>query len=215
MIKTKTVKNGITKSTYYFTHYSYPVFFILFPLHIYCISVLEYFNEFFICSLGIFIIAALTDWYDGWLARKFNYITTWGKFWDPLADKILTSSAFLGFAILGVVELWMVIIILVRDFIVTGLRAYADYKNFSFPTSYYAKWKTFIQMTFLYYLLAVYIGSHTEQIYTGNEQLFSLLMNEYLVYFTMLLITLITFHSGVDYLYKNRTLIAKLIRNKN
>jgi CDP-diacylglycerol--glycerol-3-phosphate 3-phosphatidyltransferase len=166
-------------------------------------------------SLGIFIIAALTDWYDGWLARKFNYITTWGKFWDPLADKILTSSAFLGFAILGVVELWMVIIILVRDFIVTGLRAYADYKNFSFPTSYYAKWKTFIQMTFLYYLLAVYIGSHTEQIYTGNEQLFSLLMNEYLVYFTMLLITLITFHSGVDYLYKNRTLIAKLIRNKN
>ena len=166
-------------------------------------------------SLGIFIIAALTDWYDGWLARKFNYITTWGKFWDPLADKILTSSAFLGFAILGVVELWMVIIILVRDFIVTGLRAYADYKNFSFPTSYYAKWKTFIQMTFLYSLLAVYIGSHTEQIYTGNEQLFSLLMNEYLVYFTMLLITLITFHSGVDYLYKNRTLIAKLIRNKN
>ena len=166
-------------------------------------------------SLGIFIIAALTDWYDGWLARKFNYITTWGKFWDPLADKILTSSAFLGFAILGVVELWMVIIILVRDFIVTGLRAYADYKNFSFPTSYYAKWKTFIQMTFLYYLLAVYIGSHTEQIYTGNEQWFSLLMNEYLVYFTMLLITLITFHSGVDYLYKNRTLIAKLIRNKN
>jgi CDP-diacylglycerol--glycerol-3-phosphate 3-phosphatidyltransferase len=166
-------------------------------------------------SLGIFIIAALTDWYDGWLARKFNYITTWGKFWDPLADKILTSSAFLGFAILGVVELWMVIIILVRDFIVTGLRAYADYKNFSFPTSYYAKWKTFIQMTFLYYLLAVYIGSHTEQIYAGNEQLFSLLMNEYLIYFAMLLITLITFHSGVDYLYKNRTLIAKLIRNKN
>lgn len=166
-------------------------------------------------SLGIFIIAALTDWYDGWLARKFNYITAWGKFWDPLADKMLTSSAFLGFAILGVLELWMVIIILVRDFIVTGLRAYADYKNFSFPTSYYAKWKTFIQMTFLYYLLTVYIGSHTELVYTGNEQLFSLLMNDYLIYFTMLLITLITFHSGIDYLYKNRALIAKLLRNKN
>ncbi len=51
-------------------------------------------------SLGVFIIAALTDWYDGWLARKFNYITSWGRFWDPLADKILTSTAFLGFAFL-------------------------------------------------------------------------------------------------------------------
>jgi CDP-diacylglycerol--glycerol-3-phosphate 3-phosphatidyltransferase len=166
-------------------------------------------------SLAIFIVAALTDWYDGWLARKFNYITTWGKFWDPLADKILTSSAFLGFAILGVLELWMVIIILVRDFIVTGLRAYADYKNISFPTSYYAKWKTFIQMTFLYYLLAVYVGSHTQQIYTGYEKLFAILMNEYFVYFTMLFITIITFHSGADYLYKNRILIGKLLRNKN
>ena len=74
-------------------------------------------------SLGIYIIAALTDWYDGWLARKFNYITTWGKFWDPLADKILTSAAFIGFAILGIVPLWMVIIIMLRDFIVTGFRA--------------------------------------------------------------------------------------------
>ena len=166
-------------------------------------------------SLGIFIVAALTDWYDGWLARKFNYITTWGKFWDPLADKILTSSAFLGFAILGVLEFWMVMIILIRDFIVTGLRAYADYKNFSFPTSYYAKWKTFIQMTFLYYLLAVYVCSHTVQLYTGNEKLFALLMNDYLIYFTMLFITIITFNSGADYLYKNRLLIAKLIRNKD
>ena len=48
-------------------------------------------------SLGVFIIAAITDWYDGWLARKFNYITAWGKFLDPLADKILTSAAFFSF----------------------------------------------------------------------------------------------------------------------
>ena len=109
----------------------------------------------------------------------------------------------------------MVLLILVRDFIVTGLRAYADYKNISFPTSYYAKWKTFIQMTFLYYLLLVYVGLNTQQIYTGNENLFSILMNEYFVYFTMLFITIITFHSGADYLYKNRVLIGKLIRNKN
>jgi CDP-diacylglycerol--glycerol-3-phosphate 3-phosphatidyltransferase len=166
-------------------------------------------------SIGIFIIAALTDWYDGWLARKFNYITTWGKFWDPLADKILTSSAFIGFAILEIVPLWMVIIIILRDFIITGLRAYADYRNFSFPTSYYAKWKTFLQMTFLYYLLLVYTGMYTRQVYSGNEELFSILMNEYFIYATMLLITVITFHSGIQFVVKNRNLIKKLLKNEN
>ena len=166
-------------------------------------------------SLGIFIIAAITDWYDGWLARKFNYITTWGKFWDPLADKILTSSAFMGFALLEIVPLWIVIIIILRDFIITGLRAYADYRNFSFPTSNYAKWKTFLQMTFLYYLLLVYTGMYTRQVYSGNEELFSILMNEYFIYATMLLITVITFHSGIQYVVKNRNLIKKLLKNEN
>jgi len=166
-------------------------------------------------SLGIYIIAALTDWYDGWLARKFNYITSWGKFWDPLADKILTSAAFLGFAIIGILQLWMVIIIIIRDFIVTGLRAYADYKDISFPTSYYAKWKTFIQMAFLYYLLVVYMGMKSEAIYFGNENLFSILMNEYFIYFAMLIITMITFHSGFLYIYKNKKIILKLLRNEN
>jgi len=161
-------------------------------------------------SLGVFIIAALTDWYDGWLARKFNYITEWGKFWDPLADKILTSSAFVGFVLLGVLELWMVIIILARDFIVTGLRAYAEYKKFPFPTSNYAKWKTFIQMSFLYYLLIVYVGMQTSQIYSGNESLFSILMDKNFIYFAMLFITAITFHSGVTYLYQNRHIIIRL-----
>jgi CDP-diacylglycerol--glycerol-3-phosphate 3-phosphatidyltransferase len=165
-------------------------------------------------SLGIFIIAALTDWYDGWLARKFNYITNWGKFWDPLADKILTSAAFIGFVVLGVLELWMVIIILARDLTITCLRAYADYKNFPFPTSYYAKWKTFIQMTFLYYLLVVYVLINS-QFYPGNESLFAILMNHDFIYFTMLIITAVTFHSGITYLYSNRHLIISLLQNEN
>ena len=103
-------------------------------------------------ALGVFLVAALTDWYDGWLARKFNYITNWGRVWDPLADKILTSAAFIAMVILGIVELWMVIIILLRDFVITGLRIFSDYRNIQFPTSVYAKWKTFIQIIFLYYL---------------------------------------------------------------
>ena len=163
-------------------------------------------------SIGIFIIAALTDWYDGWLARKFNYITNWGKFWDPLADKILTSTAFIGFVILGVLQLWMVIIILLRDFIITIFRAYADYKGVSFPTSNYARWKTFIQMAFLYYLLLIYTAVNSVQIYNGYEKIFAVLMDRNFIYYTMLFITAITLHSGVTYLIKNRHLILRLFR---
>jgi CDP-diacylglycerol---glycerol-3-phosphate 3-phosphatidyltransferase len=163
-------------------------------------------------SIGIFIIAALTDWYDGWLARKFNYITNWGKFWDPLADKILTSAAFIGFVVLGVLPLWMVIIILLRDFIITILRAYADYKGASFPTSNYAKVKTFIQMAFLYYLLVIYTAINTPQVHNGNEKLFTILLDGNFIYYSMLLITIITFHSGVTYIIKNRHIILRLFR---
>jgi CDP-diacylglycerol--glycerol-3-phosphate 3-phosphatidyltransferase len=163
-------------------------------------------------SIVIFIIAALTDWYDGWLARKFNYITNWGKFWDPLADKILTSAAFIGFVILGELQLWMVIIIILRDFIITILRAYADYKGVSFATSKYAKWKTFLQMAFLYYLLLIYTGKSTPGIYSGNEKIFTILLDYNFIYYFMLFITLVTIHSGFTYLYKNRIIILRLFR---
>ena len=166
-------------------------------------------------SLGVFIIAALTDWYDGWLARKYNYITSWGKFWDPLADKILTSTAFVAFVVLKIIPLWMVVVIIARDFMITGLRAYADYKGKSFPTSYYAKWKTFIQMAFLYYLLIVYVGSNTVELYAGHESVFAMLMNTNFIYFSMLFITVITFHSGATYIINNRHLIADLIKGEN
>lgn len=166
-------------------------------------------------SIIVFILAALTDWYDGWLARKFNYITNWGKFWDPLADKILTSAAFLGFVLLNILPLWMIIIILIRDFVITALRAYADYKGLSFPTSKYAKWKTFFQMAFLYYLLVIYAAMNTNQVYHGNEDIFNYLINGDYIFYIMLLITIITLHSGVTYFYKNRHLIARLIKFEN
>jgi CDP-diacylglycerol---glycerol-3-phosphate 3-phosphatidyltransferase len=165
-------------------------------------------------SIIVFLIAALTDWYDGWLARKFNYITDWGKFWDPLADKILTSSAFLAFVFVGILELWMVLIILIRDFTITSLRAYADYKKQKFPTSRYAQWKTFLQMAFLYYLLFVYISIHTPFMMRGNEEFFYSLMNEKIIYSVMLFLTIITVHSGVTYILNNKILIKRLFPNE-
>jgi len=166
-------------------------------------------------ALGVFLVAALTDWYDGWLARKFNYITNWGRIWDPLADKILTSAAFIAMVILGIVELWMVIIILLRDFVITGLRIFSEYRNIQFPTSVYAKWKTFIQIIFLYYLLIVYVGSLTAQINNGNDKIFEILLDKNFIYFGMLFITLLTLHSGLTYLFRNRQLITKLFNHED
>lgn len=166
-------------------------------------------------SVAIYIVAALSDWYDGWLARKFNYITSWGKFWDPLADKILTSAAFFGFAIVDLIPWWMVIIIVGRDVIITLLRAFADMKNYAFTTSYYAKWKTMLQMVFLYYLLILYVAQFTSEINSKFGDLISLLLNEELIFLISLLITIITFHSGILYITRNWKIILKLLKIEN
>jgi CDP-diacylglycerol--glycerol-3-phosphate 3-phosphatidyltransferase len=166
-------------------------------------------------SLVVFIIAAITDWYDGWLARKFNYITEWGKFLDPLADKILTSTAFLGFVIVGVLHLWMVILIIIRDLLITGLRSYAEYRKVSFTTSYTAKWKTFLQMLFLYYLLLIYTARTIMPIYNGNEKLFSIFFDPKIIFWSMLFITLFTVYTGITYIISNRLLIKKLFASEN
>jgi len=161
-------------------------------------------------SLVVYIVAALTDWYDGWLARKFNYITTWGKFLDPLADKVLTSSAFIAFAYLDVIPVWMVVVIVVRDFLITGLRSYAEFKKISFTTSRIAKIKTFAQMTYIYYLLVVYTFITIDFIFIGNEDIFKILTNEYIIYYGMFIVTFFTFYTGLTYLITNRKLIKKL-----
>jgi len=164
-------------------------------------------------SVLIYIVAALSDWYDGWLARKFNYITSWGKFWDPLADKILTSVAFIGFAIVQLIPWWMVIIIVGRDVLITLLRVFADMKNLAFTTSYYAKWKTLLQMVFLYYLLILYVAQFTPQIYQSYEGVISSMLDEQLIFFIALTITIITFHSGIHYVNRNRNILKKLLTN--
>ena len=165
-------------------------------------------------SLLVYIIAAITDWYDGWLARKFNYITEWGKFLDPLADKILTSAAFLSFVFLDVLELWMVLVIIFRDLLITGLRLFADMKKKPFKTSRLAKWKTFIQMAFIYYLLIVYTFEADPDLFQQYEALFMTLTKEIYIHYAMLFVTLYTLFTGVYYLLKNRKLILQLFGNE-
>lgn len=166
-------------------------------------------------SLAVYLIAAITDWYDGWLARKFNYITDWGKFLDPLADKILTSAAFFAFVYLDVLELWMVLVIVIRDFAITGLRGYADFQKVSFVTSKSAKWKTFIQMVFIYYLLVIYTLQNTQYFYKGYSVIFNKLFEPDLIYYLMLFITLLTFYTGAEYIFANWKTIKRLFKIEN
>jgi CDP-diacylglycerol--glycerol-3-phosphate 3-phosphatidyltransferase len=166
-------------------------------------------------SVAIYIIAALSDWYDGWLARKFNYITSWGKFWDPLADKILTSAAFIGFAIVDLLPWWMVIIIVGRDVIITLLRLFSYMKSYVFTTSYYAKWKTMLQMVLLYYLLILFVAQYSLEINIVYGKLISMLLNKQLIFFIGLVITLITFHSGLLYVFRNWKIILRVLEIEN
>lgn len=162
-------------------------------------------------SLVVFIIAAITDWYDGWLARKFNYITNWGKFLDPLADKILTSAAFFAFVWLGVLQMWMVLVIVIRDFLITGLRISAELKGDHLSTSVIAKWKTFAQMAFIYYLLLIYTLKTVPCLYEGHEGVFAILTNGSFIFYSMLFITLFTGFTGLTYLFSNRKLLQKIL----
>ncbi|MBV6513414.1 MAG: CDP-diacylglycerol--glycerol-3-phosphate 3-phosphatidyltransferase [Ignavibacteriaceae bacterium] len=182
---------------------------ILTPVFVfYFFSEGEYSGE---IALVIFLIAALTDWYDGWLARKFNYISAWGKFWDPIADKILTAGAFLSLVYKGVLLGWPVYLILLRDFLVTGFRAFAEYKGFTFPTSFYAKLKTLLQMVFLYYVLILYILLNAT--WTGEyKSVIEMLLDNTVITFLLLAIMAITLHSGADYFWQEKKVLSKLFK---
>ncbi len=106
-----------------------------------------------IVAAGIFIIASLTDYFDGQIARKKNLITDLGKFLDALADKILVISILLGFIALGRVSAWLVMIIILREFAVSGLRMIAASKGEVIAARMIGKTKTVTQMIAIIYLM--------------------------------------------------------------
>lgn len=155
-------------------------------------------------SLLIFFFAVLTDWYDGWHARKYNSITNLGIFIDPLADKVLTSFAFYLFYLLGFMPIWMLIIIVVRDIIVTVIRSYDEYKGLTMRTSFVAKAKTFIQMAYIFLILTLLILK-TYDIGSNNiVTINNFIYNSQLNYYLLLILTLLTFYTGFDYLIRKQ-----------
>ncbi|EIT85149.1 CDP-diacylglycerol--glycerol-3-phosphate 3-phosphatidyltransferase [Fictibacillus macauensis ZFHKF-1] len=138
----------------------------------------------------IFIIASCTDWVDGYYARKLNLVTNFGKFLDPLADKLLVTAAFVALVEIGYAPAWMVIIILSREFAVTGIRLVAAAEGAIIAASNLGKIKTWIQIVAISALLLNNMPFVWIQIPFAQIALW--------------LATAITLYSGWEYFIKNK-----------
>ena len=104
-------------------------------------------------AAAIFIVASLTDMLDGKIARKYNLVTNFGKFMDPLADKLLVSAAMICLVEMGRLPAWMVIVIISREFIISGFRLIASDNGVVIAASYWGKFKTVFQMAMIIVLI--------------------------------------------------------------
>lgn len=161
-------------------------------------------------SLAVYIVAALTDWYDGWVARKWGYSSRWGKFFDPLADKILSLSALFTFVSLNLISSWMVWIILIRDLLITSLRTYAELRDQPIVTSKTAQAKTFGEFIVIYYILILYIAGTVPEIQLRYGNLIAGLMQPEVLFGMMILVTISTIGTGIIYLFDNRKLLYSI-----
>ena len=144
-------------------------------------------------AAAIFIIAALSDMLDGYIARKNNLVTNFGKFMDPLADKLLVSSALICFVELKLVPAWIVIIIISREFIISGFRLVASDNGVVIAASWWAKIKTTVQMIMSVILII-------------NLDVYFINVLEQIVIYLAVALTII---SLVEYLIKNKNVLKE------
>jgi len=177
------------------------------PIFIICL-----FSDFFgaqLWALVIFIVASITDAYDGYLARKNNMVTNTGRFLDPLADKILVSSAFISFSIMGLIDIWMVALIIFRDLFVMGLRFLMSRRGFIMITSKIAKSKTGVQVGIIIFTLLFLTLKGFNWVLLED---YLILINEYqLVYYLTMIAVIFTVYTGYAYIQENRKAIQEIM----
>ena len=176
-----------------------------------------------VVALVLFCVASFTDFLDGYVARKYNQVTDFGKFVDPLADKLLVTSALVLFVGQGAMAGWMVCVIIARELIITSLRVVAANKGRVLAATWTGKVKTCVQIggiiaIYLYYIFIGAVGSGAfDSMTVSSDGSFSATSTVMFltgtdgyptfVYFVGWVITLVTIYSGYDYLRKNWDII--------
>ncbi|MCK8058858.1 MULTISPECIES: CDP-diacylglycerol--glycerol-3-phosphate 3-phosphatidyltransferase [unclassified Fusibacter] len=146
-------------------------------------------------AFAVFVIASITDFLDGYIARKMNQVTKLGKLLDPLADKVLVTAALVGLVELGEIAGWIVVVILSREFIISIFRAMAASTGLVIAASYWAKIKTTVQMIAILLLLAN----------NYPASMIGIPLDQIMLYIA----TILTVVSGVEYLLKNKQVLKE------
>jgi CDP-diacylglycerol--glycerol-3-phosphate 3-phosphatidyltransferase len=162
-----------------------------------------------VLSLVVFILAALSDLFDGMVAQRRNMVTDFGRLMDPIADKILVLAAFAAFVQLQLIDAWMFVIIIAREIMITSLRLFALNKGKVLSAARAGKHKTVLQMAVILTILVFIVLKEIALKYsTWNpawEKIF-----RHGIFFFMLLTVGITLYSGLSYLWQNRKIITRL-----
>lgn len=178
---------------------------VITPIFLFVI-LMESLQHRFLIACIIFAIGSITDAVDGHLARKNNQITNFGKFLDPIADKILTTSALLAFMSMGLCNIWIVMLVLTREFAIASVRMIAASNGVVIPANIWGKIKTVTQMVFT--ILIMLLGEAYYIVESTDTILFSKLSDLSLVSNGLLWITAIfTVISGAVYLIDSRKII--------
>jgi len=158
-------------------------------------------------SVGIFAVAVVTDFFDGYLARLYSAETQYGVFLDPLADKFLTFAGFICLPFIDATQFpwWAVGVIVLRDVVVTAMRILADYRNIMMETRFMAKVKTMSQMLFLY--LALMVGVFVKSDVWLSPYSRQLLQSGILEW-GMIAVVALTVYSGFEYIYINKNIFS-------